>query len=456
MKNVTIETVLEATGGIYFGEKDKEDLSITSVEIDSRKIKPGALFVPLVGNRSDAHDFIPDVFKMGAACTLTEKNLPEELEPYILVESSKQALFDFAKYYRESLDISVVGVSGSVGKTSTREMIASVLSEGYTVFKTTGNKNNYIGMSLMICEIEKEHEIAVLEMGISEFGEMHKLSELAKPDVCVINNIEDCHLESLKDRDGVLKAKTEMFDFMSKDGCIILNGDDTKLASITEVDGIKPIFFGLNKSNQVVAENIVNNGLDGIEADISFDDSIISVSIPSPGEHMVMNALAAVSVGMFFEMSDRKIKRGIENHSSVEGRLNKIVTDKITILDDCYNASPASMKAGLKVLKSVEARRVAILGDMLELGSEKVQLHEEVGKLAVNNKIQLVICVGELGKSIYYGAISENDGSSEVLYFKTKEELLPELDKLIKDDDVVLIKASNGMKFKEILDQLTK
>lgn len=455
MKNVTIETVLEATGGIYFGEKDKEDLNITSVEIDSRKIKPGALFVPIVGNRSDAHDFIPDVFKMGAACTLTEKNLPEELEPYILVESSKQALYDLAKQYRESLDITVVGVSGSVGKTSTREMIAAVLNEGYDVFKTKGNKNNDIGISLMIFEIERDHEIAVLEMGISEFGEMHRLSELVKPDVCVINNIEDCHLESLKDRDGVLRAKTEMFDFMSKDGCIILNGDDDKLSTITEVDGIKPIFFGLNKSNQVVAENIVNQGLDGVEADISFDDSIISVSIPSPGEHMVMNALAAVAVGMYFGMSDRKIKRGIENISAVEGRLNKIATEKITILDDSYNASPASMKAGLKVLKSVENRNVAILGDMLELGSEKILLHQEVGEFAAKSKIQLIICVGELGKSIYDGANKENDGSLKVLYFKNKEELLPKLDDLINTGDVVYIKASNAMKFKEILNHLT-
>ena len=456
MENITINQVVNATKGIYYGKEKLKSTLLTSVVIDSRKAKEGSLFIALPGEKVDGHSFIPEVVKSGALCIISEKKLSKDLEPYILVDSSKKAFIEFAKYLRGQLDIKVVGVTGSVGKTSPREMIASVLSEEYKVFKTTGNHNNDLGISLMLSGIDNSIEIAVLEMGISEFGEMHLLSEIVRPDICVINNIEPCHLESLGDLDGVLKAKTEMFDFMAKDGNIVLNGDSEKLIQIQNVKGIKPVFFGINKKHDVYAENIEKHGLKGTSAMLVVKGEAVPVNIPVPGEHVIMNALAAAAVGNCMNISYENIKKGVENVSGVEGRLNIIENKNHTIIDDCYNASPASMKAGISVLASAEGRKVAILGDMLELGNEKEQYHMSTGEFAAEEEIDLIICIGELGKLIKDGADKANKGNSEVVYFMTKEEFMAVSDKYINKGDVILVKASNGMKFKEILNHLKK
>lgn len=454
MENITIDQVVKATNGIFYGKEELKNTVLTSVAIDSRKTSDGSLFVALPGEKVDGHSFIPDVVNSGAQCILSEKKLPEDLEPYILVDSSKKAFIELAKYLRSQFDIKVVGVTGSVGKTSTREMIASVLREEHRVFKTSGNHNNDLGISLMMSEIDSSIEVAVLEMGISEFGEMHLLSEIARPDICVINNIEPCHLESLGDLDGVLKAKTEMFDFMAGNGKIVLNGDNKKLRQVQNVKGIKPIFFGINKENDVYAENIKKHGLKGISATLFVKGEVINVEIPIPGDHVIMNALAAAAVGSCMNISPENIKKGVENVSGVEGRLNIIENKNHTIIDDCYNASPASMKAGIGVLAGAEGRKVAILGDMLELGEETEQYHMSTGEFAAGEEIDLIICIGELGKLIKDGADKANKGKSEVVYFKTKEEFMAVSDKYINNGDVILIKASNGMKFKEILNHL--
>lgn len=292
MKNMSLHNIAAACGGTYYGDTYKLGLEVSGVAIDSRKIEKDFLFIPIVGARVDGHDFIPQVMESGALCTLSEKKLDDESYPYILVDSCERALKDIAEYYRNSLDIKVVGITGSVGKTSTKEMIASVLEQKYSVLKTEGNFNNEIGLPLTIFNIRENHQIAILEMGIDDFGQMHRLTKIARPDICVITNIGICHLENLIDRDGVLKAKTEMFDFMQEDADIVLNGDDDKLATVETVKGQSPVFFGLSDAHDFYASDVTSLGLKGTSCTLHLPNETLTATIHLPGGHMVYNALA--------------------------------------------------------------------------------------------------------------------------------------------------------------------
>ena len=258
MKGMTIRAMTQACHGIYHGDEGAVDIEISAITTDSRKIQKNGMFIAICGEKSDGHDYIGKCFDDGALCCISEHELPGESRPYIQVESSLTALKQLAAYYRQQLDIKVVGITGSVGKTSTKETIASVLAQKYKVKKTQGNFNNEIGLPLTVFTLEESDEIAVLEMGISDFGEMTRLTAIACPDVCVITNIGWCHLENLKTRDGILKAKTEIFKSMNPDGTVILNGDDDKLITIKDVYDKKPVFFGIENKCEIYAENIVN------------------------------------------------------------------------------------------------------------------------------------------------------------------------------------------------------
>ena len=242
---MSLAEIASACRGTYRGDSSDTAKEVSSVAIDSRNIEKDSLFIALKGARSDGHDFIPQTMEKGALCALSEKELGTVPYPYILVDSCRQALEDLAEHYRRSLDIKVVGITGSVGKTSTKEMVASILSRKFRVLKTAGNFNNEIGLPLTIFNIREEHEIAVLEMGISDFGEMARLSKAARPDICIFTNIGYSHLEQLKSRDGILKAKTEMLQYMNPNGRILFNGDDDKLSTFTPKSGVQPVYFGL-------------------------------------------------------------------------------------------------------------------------------------------------------------------------------------------------------------------
>ena len=300
MKNLSIENITKACRGTFHGDESILSQEVSGVVIDSRKVQPGYLFVAIDGERVNAHKFIPDTVKAGAMCVVSHEDLGETDFPYILVESTGQALLDIAKLYRDSFDMKVVGITGSVGKTSTKEMIASVLDTKFRVHKTQGNFNNGIGLPLTIFQIEKEHQVAVLEMGISEFGEMHELADMAQPDIMVITNIGLCHLENLKTRDGILKAKTESFAHLKPDGVVILNGDDDKLSTVEQVAGRKPVFYGIKGRNlcetSVCADAVTEHGLEGMTAEFHTPQGDMEVFIPIPGEHNVYNALAATCV----------------------------------------------------------------------------------------------------------------------------------------------------------------
>ncbi len=446
MKSMSLREIAAACGGQYFGEETKLDMEVTGVAIDSRKVADGYLFVPIKGARVDGHDFIPQVMEKGALCTLSEHELENADYPYILVASSEQALKDIAEHYRKALDIKVVGITGSVGKTSTKEMIASVLSQKYNVLKTAGNFNNEIGLPLTIFNIRDEHEVAVLEMGISDFGEMTRLTKMARPDICVITNIGLCHLENLIDRDGVLKAKTEMFIHKQPDAKIILNGDDDKLIT---VDGAK--FFGLSTERDAYADNIHSLSLRGTTCTLHLGDNSIDVLIPIPGHHMVYNALAGAMVGRELGLTAEEIKAGVEALVPVSGRNNMISTDSFLIIDDCYNANPISTKASLDVLATADSRKVAILGDMFELGENEKELHRGVGEHAAEKEIDVLVCIGPLSKNTAEGALGHK---TAVHHFETKAEFLSNAETLLCKDDCILVKASHGMEFPEIVEKL--
>lgn len=453
MRNMTLANIAACCGGTYFGGEKEKNTEVTGIAIDSRKVKRGGLFIPIRGERVDGHRFIPEVMKEGALACLSEEPL-EDIRPYILVDSAKDALKKTAAFYRRSLPVKVVGITGSVGKTSTKEMIASVLKERFFVHKTAGNFNNEIGLPLTIFDIQEEHEIAALEMGISNFGEMHRLAEIANPDICVITNIGLCHLENLGSRDGVLKAKTEAFAHMREDGIVILNGDDDKLSAIQEVNGKKAVKYGL-QTGEAHASEIRPLGMEGIRLKLHLNGKQQEITIPIPGEHTIYNALAAACVGAAFGMEMEDICRGIETVEPISGRNNLICQNQITVIDDCYNANPISMRASIDVLSQAPGRKTAVLGDMGELGENERALHAGIGRYAAEKRIDRLFAVGELSKETVRSAKAAAEHPMEAFHFDSKEELLKALLPTIKKGDAFLVKASHFMEFSMIVEALT-
>ncbi len=467
MKNMTLKNIAHAVGGTLHMESAAADTDASfaqaqGVVCDSRKMEKGFIFIATVGERVDGHSFIESVFEMGALGVVCEKAPANPKGAYILVNDSFQALKDMAEFYLSGLDVKVIGITGSVGKTSTKEFVASVLAQGFRVQKTEGNFNNEVGLPLTVLQIRDDCEAAVLEMGISDFGEMRRLSKIAKPDICVITNIGQCHLENLGTRDGILKAKSEIFDYMKENGSICLNGDDDKLAAVSDVKGIKPLFFGSSKEHAVYAEDYKDNGLFGgsvtIHINTGSGDTQFRADIPLPGAHMVSNALAAAAVGSIMGLDAEKIRQGIGSVKPLGGRSHIIHGTRFTVIDDCYNANPVSMKAALDLLTmsdfNVSPRRVAVLGDMFDLGKNECKLHAEVGRYAAGLEIHVLICVGSLCKNMFDAAAGAENPRQQAYYFEDKASMLSALSGILQDNDTVLVKASHGMKFEEVVERI--
>lgn len=451
---MTIRQILKACQGQLAEEglkgRDGKSLdeSVTGVVIDSRLVEPGNVFVALTGERTDGHQYIADVFKKKAAAVICEK-LPERAEGLcILVEDGRKALMELARYYRGTLSIPVIGITGSVGKTSTKEFVAGVLAEKFLVHKTKGNFNNEIGVPLTLLSIPGEADAAVVEMGINHFGEMHRLSYMVQPDICILTNIGECHLEALKDRDGVLKAKSEMFDFMNPSGYVIANGDDDKLASLKEVKGRPVIHFGLGPANEIRGEVLEDRGLLGTRIRISMQDQQMEALVSLPGVHMVYNALAAAAAASVLGLSCEEIVRGIQAVQAVGGRSRVVECHDKVVIDDCYNANPVSVKAALDLLAGASARKVAILGDMFELGEQELSYHREIGRYAAQRGVDCLVCAGTLSKEMYEGAMEA--GILEAHYFTDRDSLIKELSGLLREHDTILVKASHSMGFEAI------
>ncbi|SFQ26023.1 UDP-N-acetylmuramoyl-tripeptide--D-alanyl-D-alanine ligase [Lachnospiraceae bacterium XBB1006] len=449
MKPLTVEEVCKACGGSYVGPSEKLRETITGVVKDNRQVKKGDLFVPFRGANVDAHRFIPAAYEAGASMVLSEERLEGEM-PYIQVNSCFQALKDIAAYYRKQLSCKIVGVIGSVGKTSTKEMLAAVLGTKYNVQKTAGNLNNEIGLPLTILSIEEEHEIGIVEMGISDFGEMTRLSEIARPDMVVMTNIGDCHLEMLHDRDGVLKAKTEVLSYIPEGGLLVLNDMDEKLQTVQAPKGVKRMGYGFSQDKIVYATESRAVEDSAHAARIHIGEEWFDVTIPLPGEHNLYNAMAAVCVGKELGLTLSQMKQGIESVGAVAGRNNRFEKDGCMIIDDCYNANPASMRASLSVLANAKGRKIAVLGDMGELGAKEKELHYEVGAFAAQKGIDVLFCTGELAKQLKEGAEAANEAML-TKHFPDKDALVAALLDEKRPGDTILIKASHFMQYDTIV-----
>ena len=456
MKPITLSQAAKAAGGTLIG--GGEDKIIRKVVMDSREDVEGALFVAIVGTRADGHDYGAQTLQRGAVACLVEREI-DVPGPYILVDSTLRAIRDLAGYYRRLFSIPFIGITGSVGKTGTKEMIAAVLSEKYQVHKTGGNLNNEIGVPMTLFGLRENHQVAVMEMGISDFGEMSRLTEMVRPDIAMITIIGHAHLENLGDRNGVLKAKTEIFKGLSPHGLALLNGDDNLLApfEITSVapdkTGVEKRLYGLSAENDYRAMDIRNQGEAGTTCTLSLGDVSFPIEIPAFGQHMVYTALAAAVVGHRLGLTPQEITRGISAFQNAGNRAEVSKTDSFTIIDDSYNANPDSVQAALTSLKELPGRRVAILGDMGELGENTNALHYQVGRHAALSQVDCLIAVGEMSKHIHQGAIYEKP-EINAWHFSDKGEAIRALPAILEAGDQVLVKASRFMRFEEIVTAL--
>lgn len=450
MKPISLTDCIAAVNGV--SACGYKDISIENVSTDTRTIKKGDLFIPLCGKNFDGHDYIEEAFGKGAVCVFSEKEILGET--VIRVPDTLKALGDLAMYYRSLFDITVVAVTGSTGKTTTKDLIASVLSEKFNVLHTEGNLNNEIGLPQTIFNIDDSTDVAVLEMGMSNFGEIHNLSRIARPDIAVITNIGVSHIENLGSREGILKAKCEIFDYLPDTGVRILNGDDDMLIGLRGKFK-RTYFYGIESSDfEVYADSIVYNGLSGINCHIHTPQLFINADIPLPGKHMVSNSLAAAAAGSLLGLSQDEIKLGLMRFKPTKMRMDIAKIEKYTLINDVYNANPVSVKASIDVLSLDKSRRVAILGDMFELGENSPDYHYKVGQYAAEQGIDVLVCIGCMSINTYDGAKSIASPHQKVYYFETQEAFFDVLDNILLKDDTILVKASRGMRFEKTIEKL--
>ena len=457
MERLTISELLFATKGKLVS--GNEDNSIDEVVIDSRKANESNLFVAIIGENLDGHNFMQAAYEKGCKNFIKNKSNSIKIDGsdinLIEVEDTTIALGDISKYYREKFNIPYIGVTGSVGKTTTRDMIYSAVSARFKTLKNQGNLNNHFGVPLTLFNLDKSYECAVIEMGMSGFNEIEYLANIVEPKIGVISNIGLSHVENLGSQEGILKAKMEITSKFGKDNILIVNGDDSFLSTLKEKNYDFTIkTFGFNKENDIYCESY-----ELTEEDITFvctiDGKKEEIFIPTVGEHNIYNAMAAILVGKSLGISIEEIKEGLKDYTATKMRLDIIKNDNMTIINDTYNASPDSMKAALNILGRYDSRRVAILGDMFEMGELAEYGHRLVGECTINNT-DVLITIGNDSKFIGYEAEKLGFNKENIHHFSTKEDAINEMNNLLKEKDVILVKASRGMKLEKIVEYLNK
>lgn len=441
VEEITLSFIAEATGGeIIFGSGDE---LIKSISTDSRDCSGVSVFIALSGEKFDGNKFIPSAIEGGASGYISDGECDfTDCSFALKVTDTRKALLDIAAAYRERFDITIVGLTGSVGKTTTKEFISAVLETERNVIKTQGNFNNEIGLPFTMFGIRDEHEIGVIEMGMSNFGEISRLTACAKPDVAVITNIGESHIEYLGSREGILQAKSEIFEGLGKDGVAILNGDDDLLFGIKGTLPFKTIYYGIeNAACDVVAGDIVtgNNG-------ISFTVDGREYSINLPGKHNVLNALCAIAVGNHYGLDYESIRRGLASYESVGIRQSITEKNGIKVITDCYNAAPKSVRAAIDVLTTVASgRKIAVLGDMAELGEHSAKYHNEIGTYAAENGVDELVLIGK-----YAGDTGTGAKGCNVHICEDNESIENYLNSVLTTGDTVLFKGSRVMRLEEV------
>ncbi len=449
--------LVEAVGGrLLWGETS---MTFNGVTTDSRKVTKNSLFIPLIGEKFDGHDYIEQCFNAGASVCLTSKLLPQVSGcAAVFVSDTAKALRDLAAWHRKKFNLPVVGITGSVGKTSTKDMVSCVLSQQYKVLKTQGNFNNEIGLPLTVFNIDNSHEAAVIEMGMSGFGEISRLTAIAKPHIAIITNIGVSHIEKLGSQEGILKAKLEILEGLDKDGLVILNGDDPLLSSLKGKLPFRTVFYGMNSVSDYTALNYQTMGEQGTNFEIKINNCMYSVEIPVPGIHNVYNALAAISVGIEMKIPMEVIVNGIKQFSPGNMRQSIINHNGIKIINDAYNASPQSMQAAINVLEEISSgsRSIAVLGDMFEMGDMSKDLHYSVGDFIKNKKINYLVTVGHDSRMISQAVADSGNCEIKLHHFENNQEALKYIMGIATPGTYILIKGSRGMKMEEIADGIMK
>ena len=434
MQTLSVWDIVKATNGKLICGSDTG--GIHTITTDSRKACNGVLFIPLKGEKADGHDYILQAVEKGAIA-ISEREITCDAT-IIKVRDTRIALGDIARYYKMKYPIKSVSITGSVGKTTTKDLVYSVISQKYKTHKTPNNFNNDIGVPLTIFGIEREHKAAVIEMGMNHFGEISYLSDIARSESAIITNIGMSHIENLGSQEGIFKAKMEITEHFDADNTLIVNGDDEYLKTICNVP-YKLIRFGMSEKNDVYAKDIMNRGF--------------CCTITQPGEHNIYNALAAVCAGLNMNVTETDIANGIKNCEYTASRLEISEHNGIEIINDCYNSSPDSVRAALKVMTyTVKSRRVAVLGDILEMGEYAKDAHFALGKTVKDLSVDLLITVGDNAKYIAEGAKSA--GMENVISYSSTDTLVEDINNLVKNGDCVLIKASHGMQFHKVTDTI--
>lgn len=459
METLTLKEILEATKGELIKSPNIEKFS--NLSTDTRTIKEESIFVALKGERFNGNMYIKEAELKGASLCIVDEVLlnEDELKSFnagiIKVKDTKHGLMDMAAYYLKKLNVKVIGITGSTGKTSTKDLTAAALSGKYKVFKTEGNFNNEIGLPLTILSMDSTYEVAVLEMGMSNFGEIHNLASVAKPHIGIITNIGVSHLENLKTRENILKAKMEITDFFNKDNVLILNDDNDVLSTVDDKNDYKLIRIGINSSKHGLnykAHHIIIKE-DGIKFSISENNHDVEevFEINALGMHSVLNSQLAIATARVLGLNFDEIRNGFKNIKNTSMRLQIINNEDIKIINDSYNASPDSMKAAIEYLRTLNGKRkVAILGTMKELGEDSYELHRDVAKFAKEKGIHNILCIGEFSKAYIEGF------GAGALEFSNKEELGKYYNYLREKGDIVLVKASRSMQFEDIVNYIDK
>lgn len=449
MEKLYINEILSAVNGKLLCGADSAVIS--SVSINSKEVKKGSLFIPIKGENFDAHNFIEDAFNAGAIATLTSNHDKMDSDNiYIKVKDTKKALQDLAAYYRRKFNIPVIGITGSVGKTSTKEMISAALSSKFNVLKTSGNLNGQIGLPLTIFNLESQHDVAVLEMGISEPCEMDRLSYIAKPDYAVMTNIGVTHIENLHTKENILKEKFKITKTLNKDSVLFINGDDELLSNIENNYEYKVVSFGIKNDCTFKATNIFQND-ETTEFDVIYENIKERIIIPTIGEHNVYNAMVAIAIGVCLGINIYDLKKGLLKFENLNMRQCIYHLNEVTLIDDSYNANPDSMRSAVKVLIQVAKgkRKIAVLADMLELGNMSKSLHYDLGTFIAQMNVDILITIGEMADYIAKGAISCSKNIN-VYSFDSNEQAINCLKNIVCLGDTILVKGSRGMHTEKI------
>ncbi|MDF1616845.1 UDP-N-acetylmuramoyl-tripeptide--D-alanyl-D-alanine ligase, partial [Petrocella sp. FN5] len=458
-KRISIEQIAKAVEGTFIHKEFLKQGYINRVIIDSRQVQKNDLYIPIVGERFDGHDFINEANRAGAICVFSRsgEEVPKDV-PAIIVKDTKKALGDLAAFYRQQFTIPFIGITGSVGKTSSKEMLASILETKFIVHKTDGNYNNDIGLPLSILSLESDAEVAIIELGMNHFGEIDYLASILKPEIGVITNIGLSHIEFLGSQEGIFKAKTEMLPHIQQEGLIVVNGDDAYLRPLKNQYGRRVKTYGYDEENDgcVVNYQVLDEGRQKMT--VASDRGIYSLTVDYPGEHILLNAVGGILIGEYLGIEKENIIKGIQKYEPAKMRLNEYnIGNRLRIIDDAYNASVDSMTGALKTLgalKKTTERSVAILGSMFEMGSYSKKGHEQVGHKVVESRPDVCILIGEETKWTYDVVRRFGGEVIQTYYYNNVEEFLESIEEHILDYDIVLLKASRGMAFEKIREAL--